>query len=188
MRRTLLGCFMVVLLMSGCGTIKETAKLEQTINRQLIAGVGDTVLKIDKQKNLPNLFGKADIYGRKTSAGYATLQYIGVENNHAKFIRKSMTVDTGATTMNSTPFLLQNNTTNTHSGFINGRSYMGTSTTNSPPTLVKLDKPDTQILDKGAMQISVRLGTNEQQVIMEGYILDIIEATPNKITYSVSEL
>jgi hypothetical protein len=86
---------------------------------QLTASVGDTVLRVSREKNLPNIAGKADIFGRTTPTGVETVQYLGVKDGRAIFRRRTVDVESGATTMNSTPLVIPNTTTTTHSGSVN---------------------------------------------------------------------
>jgi hypothetical protein len=48
-------------LLTGCASVQETGNVSQPVNTRLTAGVGDTVLRIATEKNLPNAFGRADI-------------------------------------------------------------------------------------------------------------------------------
>ena len=97
----------------GCAPVQQTAFLSQPTNTQLIAGIGDTILNVSKEKNLPNAFGASDIFGRKTPTGKTIVQYLGVRNGSAIFRRHSVDIETGATTMNSTPLVIQNSNDNT---------------------------------------------------------------------------
>jgi hypothetical protein len=51
--------------------------LVQPIDRPLTVPVGGTLAEISKQKNLPNVFGASDIYGRKVDTGMMKLVYRG---------------------------------------------------------------------------------------------------------------
>lgn len=47
----------------------------------LIAGPGDTVMDFPLSRPLPNAFGQADIFGRRTNAGRTVVRFIGVQND-----------------------------------------------------------------------------------------------------------
>ena len=53
--------FFLMTLLAGCAPVQQTSHLSQSTNTQLVAGVGDTVLSISKDKSLPNVFGASDI-------------------------------------------------------------------------------------------------------------------------------
>jgi hypothetical protein len=177
---------MLVTLLVGCAPVQQTANLSQPTNTQLVAGVGDTVLSVSKEKNLPNAFGASDIFGRKTPTGKTTVQYMGTRNGHAIFRRHSIDIETGATTMNSTPLVIQNSQTTTHSGMVGGMMYNGTSTTSLPPTVIPANPPQAQVLDQGNVEITVDLKKGPKQLIVEGKTLTIESADNTKLVYSIS--
>jgi hypothetical protein len=169
----------------SCAPVQQLSHLSQPTNTQLVAGVGDTVLNISKEKNLPNAFGASDIFGRKTPTGMTTVQYLGIRNNKAIFKRKSIVVETGATTMNSTPLIIQNSSTTTHSGMVGGTMYSGTSTTALPPTVIPAQTPQAQVLDQGTMEVSVDLNKKKRELIVDGKTIVIEKADNNKLVYSI---
>ena len=171
-------------LLSGCAAVQETGNVSQPVNTRLTAGVGDTVLRIATEKNLPNAFGRADIFGRKTPTGMTTVQYLGVRGGKAWFKRHSQFVETGATTMNSTPLVIPNSATTTTSGNIGGVPYSGTSTTSLPPTVIRAHPPQAQTMDEGSLLIAVDL-RKEKQLIVEGKTIAIESADASKLVYMI---
>jgi hypothetical protein len=135
----------LALLLCGCADVHERSHIVGgRTGTPLTASVGDTVLRVSREKNLPNIAGKADVFGRTTPTGGETVQYLGVKDGRAFFKRRTVDVETGATTMNSTPLVIPNTATTTHSGSVNvygpngygHGSYSGTSTTVGPPTVI----------------------------------------------------
>jgi hypothetical protein len=95
---------LLALLLCGCADVQERSHIVGgRTGTQLTASVGDTVLRVSREKNLPNVVGKADIFERTTPTGVETVQYVGTRDGRAFFKRRSVNVETGATTMNSTP-------------------------------------------------------------------------------------
>src|SRR5437868_181137 len=96
----------------GCADVQERSHIvgERT-GTPLTASVDDTVLRVSREKNLPNIVGKSDIFGRTTPTGVETVRYMGVRDGRAFFARRSVDVETGATTMNSTPLIIPNTAT-----------------------------------------------------------------------------
>ena len=67
------------------GAVQERSRIVSgRIGTQLVASVGDTVLRVKRDKNLSNIVGRADIFGRTTPTGIDTLQYLGVKNAFTK--------------------------------------------------------------------------------------------------------
>ena len=145
---TLLACA----YLSGCADVQERSHIVGgRTGTPLTASVGDTVLRVSLEKNLPNIVGKADIFGRTTPTGVETVQYLGVNDGKAFFKRRTVNVETGATTMNSTPLVIPNTSTTTNSGSVNVYgsrggsafgSYSGTSTTVGTPTVIPAHPPE----------------------------------------------
>lgn len=177
----------ILLLLMACASVQQTNRISQPLGTEIVAGVGDTVLNITKEKNLPNVFGKADLFGRTTPTGMTYVQYLGVHNNKAIFKRKSVFIETGATTMNSTPLLIQNSATTTHSGLVGSTMYSGSSTTALPPTIIPANPPEIKLLDQGAIEISVDLNKDNKQLFVEGTTINIIRADSSKLIYIILE-
>jgi hypothetical protein len=49
------------------------------------ADPGDLVMDINETEALPNVFGGADIFGRRRPAGRTVVQFLGIENGMAYF-------------------------------------------------------------------------------------------------------
>jgi hypothetical protein len=106
--------------LASCADVQERSHIVGgRTGTQLTASVGDTVLRVSREKNLPNIVGKSDIFGRTTPTGVETVQYLGARDGRAFFKRRTVNVETGATTMNSTPLVIPNTATTTTSGSVN---------------------------------------------------------------------
>lgn len=81
MNRTFFCLFLMVVLMGGCATIQNYNKLEQPAEQILTASVGSTIFRMNKSADLPNVFGKADLYGGKVDKGYAELKFKGIKED-----------------------------------------------------------------------------------------------------------
>jgi hypothetical protein len=161
----------------------------------LTVSVGDTVLRVAREKNLPNVVGKADMFGRTTPTGVETVQYLGVRDGKALFKRRTVNVETGATTMNSTPLVIPNTATTTTSGSVNlygsggygFGSYSGTSTTVGSPTVIPAHPPTPTVMDEGNLLLSVDLSRKPAQLSVAGKTLTILSADSSSLTYVLSE-
>jgi len=66
---------------SACATAQNHSTLQQPTGTRLSATVGGSVFRIERTKDLPNAFGKADLFGGKVDAGYFELRFTGVEED-----------------------------------------------------------------------------------------------------------
>ncbi len=73
--------FALVMLVSGCATVQSYNKLEQPEEKVLTASIGSTIFRMNKSRDLPNVFGKADLYGGKVDKGYTELKLKGIKEN-----------------------------------------------------------------------------------------------------------
>lgn len=70
--------FLIFFLM-GCGaTIQTYEHLHQSVGSDLNIYIGGTVFKVERTSDLPNAFGKADIFGGKINRGFTELRYQGL--------------------------------------------------------------------------------------------------------------
>lgn len=180
----------VLAFLQGCavgGEIQESTSIQQQVGTQFDVGVGGEIYTSKREKNLPNAFGRADVFGRKTPSGMTSVVFAGIENNSVVLFRRSVDIDSGATTMNSTPLILPNTHTSTHSGNIGGAYYSGTSTTQGPSTVVLPNSPTAQYFDKGAIPIRVPLNDLPASIPIEGSQINILNASSHKITVMISK-
>ena len=70
----------IALLLVGCGTISVYRKLDQPVGQQLTASVGGTIFRLNRTSDLPNAFGRADLFGGKVDRGYSELKFLGIND------------------------------------------------------------------------------------------------------------
>jgi hypothetical protein len=185
------GIFLLLfsILVSNCASIQHTSSTDQPTGKKIIAGVGDIVLRVNKMRNLENVFGKADIFGRKTNEGFAELRFAGIESSgEVVLYRKDVHVLTNETTMSKTPFSTTTGSANTNlTGSFYGNGNYGNvqsnATTNYTSTTTK-PASDYHVFIP-AETIPIRLAPGETKIPMEGYVVEIIRATKNSITYKI---
>ena len=73
----LFGLLLAVSITAACAKIEHKQLLAEPVGRDLTVAVGGTIATMNKQKDLPNVFGKADLYGRKVDTGFTKLVYEG---------------------------------------------------------------------------------------------------------------
>jgi hypothetical protein len=184
--------FCLYLSIAACASIERTTKAEQPTGQQLISGVGDVVLQINKQRNLENAFGKADIFGRKTNEGYSEIRFAGVEQNgEVVLYRQDVRIMTNETTMSRTlPFSTSTGSARStlsgnYSGITNTGNLSATSQANYSSTTIAPATDCHIIVPAEAIPIRVRVGEN--RVPIEGYLIEIIKATPVSIEYRITK-
>ena len=104
-------------------------------------------------------------------------------------------METGATTMNSTPLIIPNTATTTHSGSVSvygpegygHGSYSGTPTTVGPPTVIPAHPPTPVVMDEGSLLLSVDLSRKRAQLSVADKTLTILQADNTRLLYMLSD-
>ena len=79
--RNVLALTLLGLLLSGCGTIRTHRTVLQPMGSPLTASVGSSLFRLNKQRDLPNMWGGRDIYGGKVGKGFAEVKLVGVSDD-----------------------------------------------------------------------------------------------------------
>ena len=184
--------FVSVVSMSSCASIDHTSSSNQPLNKPLLAGPGDLVLRVDLERNLENAFGKADFFGRKTKEGYTEIRYAGVEpTGEIVLFRRDVQIITNETTMSRTPITATNgNASTTVSGssrsFGNVTNFDESVTTNYSATTLAPASDYHIVIPSDA--VALRLAPNEMRLPMSGFVIEIVSATRNALEYEVRKM
>ncbi len=176
-----------ILLLVGCATVETRTNLVQRTGEVLRAGVGDTVVRINSWKNLPNVFGRSDLFGRMTPTGFTTLVFLGLSGGKLSFARHDVDIETGATTMNSTPIVLPNTTVTNYSGSYAGHSYYGSSVTSGPPVVIPASAPKASVIQRPQTTFELEVSSLPQSIVVQGYSVEVLSADQSMLTYMVSK-
>ena len=87
MSRYPLAVALVAVLPMGCGSIEQYAKLATPVDTTLWTGPGGVVFRIERSRDLPNIYGRADLWGRKVDTGYQELRYVGLSQEGQAIFR-----------------------------------------------------------------------------------------------------
>ena len=68
----------VALFLAACATLQTHRSLDQPAGQQLTASVGGTIFRLNRTSDLPNVLGKADLFGGKVDRGFAELKFLGI--------------------------------------------------------------------------------------------------------------
>ncbi len=191
--------FAVALLVTGCGAIKNSSRLVQTLDKPLVAGVGDAIIEIDTRESLPNIVGKADIFGRTRPTGKIFVTYLGLEQGRAAFERYTIRLQSNATTMNSSPIIIPQTSTTTYvgstsvGGMMSGGTFSGsamssgTATTTAPPIVLPPSGSETRVISNNRIRYYLDL-TQNRKLIVEGHEILIEEAIASSVKYRIKKL
>jgi hypothetical protein len=76
------------LAVAGCAQVQQRQQLAEPIGLVMRTPVGGTIATIWKDRDLPNAFGRADLYGRKVDAGFIKIIYKGRESDGSVLVEQ----------------------------------------------------------------------------------------------------
>jgi hypothetical protein len=170
---------------AACSPIEQQATMAKpaVAGRAYVAGVGDTVMDLKQTQSLPNVVGKADIFGRTRDAGRVIVRFMGLEGNQAIFVRQDVVIQSNETTMSRTPMFLPNYQTSTLTGNVGMIPVSATQTTVGSPTYVPPAPSSSYPIQAGQIQLSAPIGGS---VLVEGQRIRVLRAIEGGIEYSVN--
>lgn len=156
---------------ASCASVETSGNASIAPNEQRTISVGDSVVRVDLRRSLPNAFGRADVFGGTTDAGYIDLRYLGLnEEGNPVFHRQDVSMVSDETTMSRFgPLAAQANAqSNTNDG--------NTVIVNTPRA------DNVKVLSPTEMQFSIDL--SESRIItVDDVTIYVISANGSSITY-----
>jgi len=170
--------------LAACGSIEQQSALARPAVpwKAYVAGVGDTVMDLKQTQSLPNVVGKADIFGRTRDAGRVVVRFVGLEGNQALFVRQDVVIQSNDTTMSRTPMIVPNYQTSTVNGNV-GMIPVSAMQTTVGSTYIPAAPSSSYPLSGGQIQISAPIGGS---VLVEGQRIKVLRPVEGGIEYSVN--
>jgi hypothetical protein len=189
-----------VLIISSCATIEEYEKLTQETNVPLSTSVNGVIFKIKKEKDLPNAFGRADIYGGKVDQGEKVLRYMGL-NSSGNMVLRITDIDIKSNetvfTRYNIPRVISNNNTNSTpqmtGGWIGGQGQtnqpqVNQTTINNNNTVVISDSPEANIDRLPPNVYQFEFNHKENSLLDLGYIkVNFQEVSAYLVRYTLED-
>lgn len=98
-RLAILGCIVTLSAILACSPVETRSGLDRPTGVSF-ASAGDLLLRVNRQDDLPNAFGRADLFGRTRDRGYTEIRYMGLNaNGNPTFRRRDVEIATNETTM-----------------------------------------------------------------------------------------
>jgi hypothetical protein len=94
--------FAVAMLLAACNPVQMRSEINRPVGEPY-ASAGDIVVRVERTDDLPNVFGRADLFGRTRDRGFTEVRYMGVNAAGAPlFRRRDVDIMTNETTMSRT--------------------------------------------------------------------------------------
>jgi len=177
-RRLWLG-LVVALAVSGCAQVQQRQQLAEPVNVVMRTPVGGAIATVVKDRDLPNVFGRADIYGRTVDAGFTRLVYRGRGSDGSVLVEQiDVDIKSNASTLTRPPVANTPTQPAVLSSRESGVAY-GTSRTlrvASPADQVAMPMP-------GAARFSVPKQTS--LTLPTGQTVEFIAAEPHELIFRI---
>lgn len=169
-------------LVAGCSPIEHrTEMLNPVSSEEMVAAPGANIIALKSTKSLPNAFGAADIYGRRTDTGRTFINYAGSHEGKAVFVRQDHIIDSNATTMSETPSIIPQVSTSYGSGYVGNTYYSGSAQTTNYQ-YVPARGSEKNIYTQPPVTIELAEG---ETYSIEGKTLKVIKVEGNSIRYTL---
>ncbi len=173
---------LVALFLTGCAPVETKTTLTTPITSQVrTARPGNTVMSFQSRRSLPNIVGKADLFGRTTNAGGTTVRFVGIEGQKAVFERVDMVVQSNATTMTETPLIIPQSTTTNLSGSIGSTPVSGTAASTTYRYIPPRGSSQQAMVQR---PVYIRLGKG-QSVSVQGKTLKVVGLDANAVIFTI---
>jgi hypothetical protein len=168
--------FWVVILISGCSTIHTYREIRPQVQGTNRTSIGGKVFVVNITENLPNAFGKADIFGGKINKGKSQLVYLGI-NPDGKLIFNISEIEYST---NETTMSRYGQTTARATTSKNGSTSITNITVQEPPKSYSYPLPEN----------SWTFGFDPQKnktFSISGVIVEVVNYDDSSIIYKLSE-
>lgn len=178
------------------GQIRSYEKFEQPLNTNISTNVGGAMVKVVLKEDLPNYFGRADIFGGKIEKGYKMLTFMGLDQNGKIKLRiYDVSIMTNENTMtrygvNRSYFNLNNSSYSNiqATSYGNFGSAYSTSNgyTNGVITNIPKREANRDVLPPNVIDIEFDYEKNKQ-LEFSNKIIKIDSVTPTSIRYTIMD-
>lgn len=164
----------VLFFSTSCATVEQHAVASRASDVETFSSVGDVMLRVDVREDLPNVFGRADIYGRTRNLGFSEIRYVGLtQDGLAIFRRRDAEILTNEDTMNRSGFR-----TATVTAQPAGQGIGASGVATQAPS------PNVQTLPPDTTEFTLNLAQG-RIITMRDKTVEIIKATPSGIRFVI---
>lgn len=187
--KAIASAIVLILSMAACGSIERTTSVYQPLDKTILAGPGDVVLRIDRERSLENVAGKADIWGRKTKEGFTEVRFAGVEPSGVVVLyRKDVHIMTNETTLTRTPMSVSTGGSST--SFNGSSNHIGSSSqfsgsAQTSAAVTTISSGNEYHFPIPSDTVAIRLLPSEKRLPISGYVLEVLSASPNALEFRV---
>lgn len=173
------------LLLGGCAQVEHRQQLTEPVGRTTTVPVGGPIATINKEKDLPNIFGRADIYGRKVDAGFIKVIYKGRGNDGSVLVEQvDVDVRSNASVLTRMPATYSATSQSSAAGVVQANGYgvvAGQSTSSAFGIAPHAEQ--NIVLPPTATSFAVPRG--KSLTLATGQTIEFLSVEPHQVTYRI---
>ncbi len=181
--------FPLMALIAGCASIQRYETLDRDPGTVLSASINEAVYKIDRESDLPNWYGRADIFGGKVDEGSVELRFMGLNEDGLIIFRLTDTeIESNETTMSRyrVSSTTTENTTSQGTATVTGNTISGSGTSSTVTTT--RERPDATIVRLPPNTVEFLFNPDTGQLPLGRVVVDVLAVAPYSITYRLELL
>lgn len=169
-------CMFFIFVLSSCSSIKYYTNYDPIQSGTYKINIGNKVFSTSSSQDLPNAFGKADIFGGKIKTGYSYLIYLGTDKNSLPiFNYYSVKYESTETTMSRY---------GSKNVIVNTNSYGSTSISN----IIISNPPEGTTYKLEPNSITFSVDVNQSKMFsFDNFLIEIVSFNPVELVYKISK-
>lgn len=178
---------MFFLAITGCAEIKQHEQVSKSLDLLQTTSIGSELYLISKTRDLPNAFGKADVWGGKVNEGYSELRFIGLTND-GEIIFQFTDIDIQSNENVFTRYGVSRSvaTTNTTANAsVYGNTASGSAQSNT--VISHYEKPKATVTQLPANTVQFLFKPSDKILNLEGISIEIVNVNSYSIQYILSK-
>lgn len=173
----------ILLILNGCAQIQHYTHFSKPVETLQIASIGTELYRITKTRDLPNAFGKADIWGGKVDEGYTELRYMGLTKEGKIVFRLTdadiLSNESVFTRYGASRTVINSNTSANVT--VNGATAYGNANSNS--TVTHIEKTKATITQLPPNKVEFKFDPTQKSLTLENVIVEVVDVKEHSISY-----
>ena len=170
---------------TACAPIEHKQALLEPIGKVQTVPVGGTLASISKQKNLPNVFGAADIYGRKVDTGLIKVIYRGpAQDGGVILMQTDVDIQSNANVFSRMPSTYSASSNTSVQGHASGGHASVSGTSQGSAFAIASHAETNVVLPPNVTEFAVPKG--KTLTLATGETIEFIDVQPHQVSYRIS--
>lgn len=183
----MLSTLVCLITFTACAQIEQYDSISMQTDVELSTPIGSELFLIKKTRDLPNVFGRADVWGGKVNKGYSELRFMGMtQNGEAIFRYTDIDIES-----NENVFTRYGSDTTTVTSNTNGSATLSGSIVSgrfSTNTIVRNSSaPEATITQLPPNTIEIIFDPKNRMLPLEGVTVEVIEVQAYLVRYVLHE-